>query len=90
MELRTEVRFCFDRLGLDPERLFFLDDRDWEKEASEGLEEVILVDHNVINTPEMKFLESKVRAKMLFKFIFTWRNIPRIPTRQNDLNKNVV
>lgn len=66
LSLRTESLFCLQELlRLDPETLQllpFLDDPNrWSAESlDEKLSEVILVDHNVINTPEMKFLECKV------------------------------
>eukprot|EP00095_Tigriopus_kingsejongensis_P008267 maker-scaffold240_size241964-snap-gene-1.20 protein:Tk08267 transcript:maker-scaffold240_size241964-snap-gene-1.20-mRNA-1 annotation:"hypothetical protein BRAFLDRAFT_239767" len=60
LALKTEVRFCFKKLQLNPDHLIYVDDVPW-KELEDVLE-VTLVDHNVINHPDLTFLEPKVVA----------------------------
>ncbi|TRY63048.1 hypothetical protein TCAL_12306, partial [Tigriopus californicus] len=60
LPLKTEVRFCLKKLHLNPEHLVFVDDLNWV-ELGDALE-LTLVDHNVINKPELKFLEPNVVA----------------------------
>ena len=62
LPLHTEVLFCFKRLGLDLGLLAFEDDLSWEGVCEGRLKRVALVDHNVVNTPNLAFLDRLVTS----------------------------